>query len=168
MSIYNQFTIFQKFVSLLDFVLHQRCTELLGYVGLQQMKEKKSPHNPFYLTNLIYKFYFGNFISNILFHGRLSTASRCHACLVGGANAGRRPPELARRGGIFRDKKIPPRVVGGPKNPAGGINPSIWHHCLQREARASECSLQRAREGTPPYPTCCYARHMMRAVSDVM
>ena len=39
---------------------------------------------------------------------------------------------------------------------------------LQREARASECSLQRAREGTPPYPTCCYARHMMRAVSDVM
>ena len=39
---------------------------------------------------------------------------------------------------------------------------------LQREARASECSLQRAREGTPPYPTCCYARQMMRAVSDVM
>ena len=39
---------------------------------------------------------------------------------------------------------------------------------LQREARASECSLQRAREGTPPYPTCSYARHMMRAVSDVM
>ena len=38
---------------------------------------------------------------------------------------------------------------------------------IQREARASECSLQRAREGTPPYPTC-YARHMMRAVSDVM
>ena len=38
---------------------------------------------------------------------------------------------------------------------------------LRREARASECSLQRAREGTPPYPTC-YARHMMRAVSDVM
>ena len=34
---------------------------------------------------------------------------------------------------------------------------------LQREARASECSLQRAREGTPPYPTCCYARHMMRS-----
>ena len=127
MSIYNQFSIFQKLVSLLDFVLHQRCTELLGYVGLQQMREKKSPHNPFYLTNLIYKFYFGNFISKILFHGRLDhlTLSR----MLSGRGK-RRPPELARRGGIFRDKKIPPRVVGGPKNPAGGINPSIWHHCM--------------------------------------
>ena len=33
---------------------------------------------------------------------------------------------------------------------------------LQREARASECSLQRAREGTPPYPTCCYARYCFK------
>ena len=37
-----------------------------------------------------------------------------------------------------------------------------------RSSSTSECSLQRARDGTPPYPTCCYARHMMRAVSDVM
>ena len=27
---------------------------------------------------------------------------------------------------------------------------------LEREARASETSLHRAREGSPPYPTCCY------------
>ena len=33
---------------------------------------------------------------------------------------------------------------------------------LQREARASECFLQRAREGTPPYPTCCYARYCFK------
>ena len=39
---------------------------------------------------------------------------------------------------------------------------------LQREARASEPSLQRAREGTPPYPTYCYSRYMMRAVSDAI
>ena len=48
------------------------------------------------------------------------------------------------------------------------LNLSYTRNSLQREARASECSLQRAREGTPPYPTCCYARHMMRAVNDVM
>ena len=30
---------------------------------------------------------------------------------------------------------------------------------LQRESRASECSLHQAREGTPSYPTCCYARY---------
>ena len=28
---------------------------------------------------------------------------------------------------------------------------------LQREARASETSLQRVQEGSPPYPTCSYA-----------
>ena len=33
---------------------------------------------------------------------------------------------------------------------------------FQREARASECSLQRAREGTSPYPTCCYARYCFK------
>ena len=33
---------------------------------------------------------------------------------------------------------------------------------LQRKSRTSECSLQRAREGTPPYPTCCYARYCFK------
>ena len=33
---------------------------------------------------------------------------------------------------------------------------------LQRDARASECSLQRAREGAPRYPTCCYARYSFK------
>ena len=52
---------------------------------------------------------------------------------------------------------------------AAGIFENLYtRDSLQREARASKCSLQRAREGTSPYPTCCYARHMMRAVSDVM
>ena len=39
---------------------------------------------------------------------------------------------------------------------------------FQQQARASDCSLQRAREGTPLYPTYCYARYMMCALSDAM
>ena len=33
---------------------------------------------------------------------------------------------------------------------------------LQREARGSEGSLQGVREGTPPYPTCCYTRYSFK------
>ena len=33
---------------------------------------------------------------------------------------------------------------------------------LQRESRASQCSLQRVQEGTPPYPTCFYARYCFK------
>ena len=39
---------------------------------------------------------------------------------------------------------------------------------LQREARASDCTLQSAREESLPYPTCCYARYVTRAVIDAM
>ena len=33
---------------------------------------------------------------------------------------------------------------------------------LQREIRDFEYSLQRVRKGTPPYPTCCYARYCFK------
>ena len=39
---------------------------------------------------------------------------------------------------------------------------SYTRDSLQKEARASECSLQRAREGTPPHPTCFYARYCFK------
>ena len=37
---------------------------------------------------------------------------------------------------------------------------------FQREARASECSLQRAREGPAPYPICCCTRKFIRLNSE--
>ena len=35
-------------------------------------------------------------------------------------------------------------------------------HVLGLLPRASECSMQRAPEGTPPYPTCYYARYCFK------
>ena len=42
------------------------------------------------------------------------------------------------------------------------LNFKCTRDSLQRKALASECSLQRVQEGTPLYPTCCYARYCFK------